>query len=88
MNDTHDLVELAELEDDLSLLEQQAKHVISGLGRASSDLGNRVKTLQEASGLYAEIRRIREKVHALRSERTNTHILADNGPLSTRTGGA
>ena len=66
MNDTHDLVELDKLEDDLWLLEQQAKHVISGLGRASSDLGSRVKTLQEASALDAEIRRIREKVHGLR----------------------
>jgi hypothetical protein len=64
MNDSHDLVELDKLENDLLQLEQQAKHVIGGLGRA--DLGNRVKTLQEASGLYAEIRRIREKVHALR----------------------
>ena len=66
MNRTSDLVELNTLEDDLLLLEQQAKHVVSGLGRASSDLAIRVQTLQEASGLYAEIRRIREKVHALR----------------------
>ncbi len=67
MKDRPYLIELAELEDSLFLLEQQTKHVISGLGRASSDLAVRVKTLQEASGLYAEIRRIREKVHALRS---------------------
>jgi hypothetical protein len=65
MNDTRNL-ELAKLEDDLSLLEQQAKHVISDLGRAFPDLGKRIETLQEASGLYAEIRRIREKVHGLR----------------------
>lgn len=66
MNDKPDLVELATLEDDLSLLEQQAKHVISGLTRAFADLGKRVEMLQEASGLYAEIRRIRERVHTLR----------------------
>ncbi len=66
MNNSHDLVELDKLENDLLQLEQQAKHVIGGLGRTTTDLGNRVKTLQEASGLYAEIRRIREKVHALR----------------------
>lgn len=66
MNDTRALVELNTLEDDLLLLEQQAKHVMGALGRASSDLATRVQTLQHASGLYAEIRRIREKVHALR----------------------
>ena len=66
MNDTHDLVELAKLEDDLWLLEQQAKHVISGLGRTSTELAQRVEGLQQASALYAEIRRIREKVHELR----------------------
>lgn len=65
MSETRDL-EFAKLEDDLSLLEQHAKHVVSGLGRAFPDLGKRVETLQEASGLYAEIRRIREKVHGLR----------------------
>ncbi len=66
MNDTHDLVELAALEDDLCLLEQQAKHVISGVSRASTDVAKRVEALQQASALYAEIRRIREKVHELR----------------------
>ena len=59
--------ELAELEDDLWLLEQQAKHVIGGIGRPSTDLANRVKALQEASSFYAEIRRIRDKVRALRA---------------------
>ena len=66
MNNTHDLVELTELEDDLLLLEQQAKCVISGLGRPFTDLAKRVEILQQASALYAEIRRIREKVHELR----------------------
>lgn len=65
MDEKRDL-ELAKLEDDLSLLEQQAKHVISLLGRAFTDLGKRVETLHEASCLYAEIRRIRDKLHALR----------------------
>jgi len=59
-------LELAKLEDDLSLLEQHAKHVISLLGRAFTNLGERVESLQEASRLYAEIRRMREKIHALR----------------------
>ncbi len=66
MNDTHDLSELAKLEDDLWLLEQQAKHVISGVGRSSTALAKRVEMLQQASALYAEIRRIRETVHELR----------------------
>lgn len=65
MDEERDL-ELAKLEDDLSLLEQHAKHVVSLLGRASTDLGKRVETLQEASRLYAEIREIREKIHAFR----------------------
>jgi hypothetical protein len=67
MDREHD-VELANLEDDLSLLEEHAKHVISLLGRGFTDLGERVKTLQEAGGLYAEIRQIRDKVHALRAK--------------------
>ena len=66
MNDTHDLVELTELEDALFLLEHQAKCVISGVGRSSTDLAKRVEILQQSSALYAEIRRIREKVHKLR----------------------
>ena len=66
INDTHDVVELTKLEDDLWLLEQQAKCVISGLGRSSTDLAKRIEMLQQASALYAEIRRIREKVHELR----------------------
>jgi hypothetical protein len=52
----------------ISLLEEHAKHVISLLGRAFTGLGERVKTLQEAGGLYAEIRQIRDKVHALRAK--------------------
>ncbi len=66
MNDTHDLRELAKLEGGLWLVEQQAKHVISGLGRSSTALAKRVEMLQQASALYAEIRRIRETVHELR----------------------
>jgi hypothetical protein len=84
MNDTRDLVvELNRLEDDLLLLEQQAKNVIGGLGRASSDLAMRVQTLEQASGLYAEIRRIREKVHALRGTHYKIKIRCANEPLST-----
>lgn len=66
MNGAYDLVELAKLEDDLCQLEQQAKHVISGLGRTSREMAQRVEGLQQASALYAEIRRIKEKVHELR----------------------
>lgn len=59
-------LDLAKLEDDLSSLEQQAKHVIGLLGRQFADLGKKVEAMQEASRLYAEIRRIREKIHGLR----------------------
>ena len=69
MNDTHDLVALATLEDDLCLLEQQAKLVISGVARPSMDVAKRVEALQQASALYAQIRRIRDKVHGLRGQR-------------------
>ena len=65
MDEKRDL-EVARLEDDLSLLEQQAKPVVSLFGRALTDLGKRVETLQEASRLYAEIRRIRDKLRELR----------------------
>ncbi len=61
--------DLAKLEDDLSLLEQHAKHVIGLLGRHFTDLGKRVEAIQEASRLYAEIRQIKEKVHAFRGKR-------------------
>ena len=65
MEDNRDLV-LATLEDDLSLLEQHAKHVVSLLGRRVVSLEERVAALQESSGLFQEIRQIRDKVQALR----------------------
>ncbi len=67
MENERDL-DLAKLEDDLSSLEQQAKHVVGLLGRQFTDLGKRVEAIQEASLLYAEIRRIREKIHAFRGK--------------------
>ena len=67
MEDERDL-ELFKLEDDLGQLEQHAKHVIGLLGRHFTDLGTRVKAIQEASRLYAEIRQIKDRIHALRSQ--------------------
>jgi len=67
MQDKRDL-ELAKLEDDLSLLEQHAKHVVSFLGRRLADVGERVAALQEANRLFEEIRQIQQKVHALQSK--------------------
>jgi hypothetical protein len=64
MQDKRDL-ELAKLEDDLSLLEQHAKHVVGLLGRRLADLGERVAALEESSRLFQEIRQIKDKVHAL-----------------------
>jgi hypothetical protein len=66
MQDKRDL-ELAKLEDDLSLLEQHAKHVVSLLGRLA-DLGERVAGLEESCRLFQEIRQIKDKVHALQSK--------------------
>jgi len=57
--------ELAELEGDLSVLEQHAKHVVSLLGRRVGDLGERVAALEQSSLLFQEIRQIKDKVHAL-----------------------
>jgi len=67
MEDNHDLV-LTALEDDLSLLEQHAKHVVSLLGRRAGNLEERVTALQESSSLFREIRQIRGKIEALRGE--------------------
>jgi hypothetical protein len=61
-------LEFAELEDDLSLLEERAKHVVSLLGRRLPNLGERVVALKESSRLFEEIRRIKDKVHALQSK--------------------
>jgi hypothetical protein len=67
MQDKRDL-QLAELEDDLSLLEQHAKHIVGLLGRRLADLGERVAALQESSRLFQEIRQIKDKVQALRAK--------------------
>jgi hypothetical protein len=67
MEDKHDL-DVAQLEDDLSLLEQHAKHVVSLLGRRIVGLEERVAALQASSLLFQEIRQIRERVHALKSK--------------------
>jgi hypothetical protein len=67
MQDKRDL-ELAKLEDDLSILEQHAKHVVSLLGRRLADLGERVAALEESSRLFQEIRQIKDKVHALQGK--------------------
>ena len=66
MNDRQDL-ELTKLEDDLSLLEQHAKHVVTLLGRRIVSVEDRVTALQASSLLFQEIRQIRERVHALKS---------------------
>jgi hypothetical protein len=67
MQDKRDL-ELAKLEDDLSLLEQHAKHVVSLLGRRLADLGETVAALEESSHLFEEIRQIKDNVHALQGK--------------------
>ena len=67
MQDKRDL-ELGKLEDDLSTLEQHAKHVVSLLGRRLSDPGERVAALGESSRLFEEIRQIRDRVHALQGK--------------------
>jgi len=60
-------LDLARLEDDLSLLEQQAKHVVSLLGRRIVSVEERVAALQAASLLFQEIRQIRDRVHILKT---------------------
>lgn len=67
MEDKRDL-ELAKLEDDLSLLEQHAKHVVTLLGRRIAGVEERVAALQASSLLFQEIRQIRDRVHALKSQ--------------------
>jgi hypothetical protein len=66
MKDSQDL-ELSKLEDDLSLLEQHAKHVVTLLGRRIVSVEDRVSALQASSLLFQEIRQIRDRVHALKS---------------------
>ena len=66
MNDRRDL-ELTKLEDDLSLLEQHAKHVVTLLGRRIVSVEDRVTALQASSVLFQEIRQIRDRVHALKN---------------------
>lgn len=67
MEDKRDL-ELAKLEDDLSLLEQHAKHVVTLLGRRIAGVEERVAALQASSLLFQEIRQIRDRVHSLKSQ--------------------
>lgn len=64
-------LDLAQLEDDLSTLEQHAKHVVGLLGRRVVDLGERVAALEQSSLLFQEIREIKDKVHALHSKNLN-----------------
>jgi hypothetical protein len=59
--------ELAKLEDDLSLLEQHTKYVVTLLGRRVVGVEERVAALQASSLLFQEIRQIRDRVHALKS---------------------
>ena len=67
MEDKHDL-DLANLEDDLSLLEQHAKQVVSLLGRRIVSIEERVAALQASSLLFQEIRQIKERVHGLKDK--------------------
>jgi hypothetical protein len=67
MENKHD-VDLDGLEDDLSTLEQHAKHVVGLLGRRVIDLGARIAALEQSSLLFQEIRKIRDRVHALHSK--------------------
>jgi hypothetical protein len=60
-----DNFDLAHLEDDLSLLEQQAKHVVGLLAGRFLGARERVVALQQSSLLFEEIRQIRDKVHVL-----------------------
>jgi len=60
--------ELAKLEDELSLLEQHAKHVVTLVGRRIASVEERVAALQASSLLFQEIRQIKDRVHALRGQ--------------------
>jgi hypothetical protein len=62
MKDKQDL-DLAQLEDDLSMLEQHAKNVVSLLARRVVDLGERVAALQQSGLLFQEIREIKDRIH-------------------------
>ncbi|MBZ5628557.1 MAG: hypothetical protein LAO06_06800 [Acidobacteriia bacterium] len=67
MNDKQDFG-LAELEDELAMLEQHAKHVVSLFGRRLADVGERVAALQESTRLFQEIRQIKDKVRELQGK--------------------
>jgi hypothetical protein len=64
MKDKHDL-DLAKVEDDLAMLEEHARHVVSLFGRRLADVGERVAALQESTRLFQEIQQIKDKVHEL-----------------------
>lgn len=67
LQDERDL-ELAKIEDDLSTLEQHAKHTVAQLGRPLGDVGQRVAALEESGRLFEQIRQIKDRVHALRGK--------------------
>ncbi len=71
-----DHIDLAELEEDLGLLEQHTKHVVSLLGRHLVDVGQRIAALRESTHLFQEIRDIKDKVRALQSK---TEVLKAGG---------
>jgi hypothetical protein len=52
MQPQRDFELVAQLEDDLLMLEQHAKHVVSPLGRRLADGGERVAALQESARLF------------------------------------
>jgi hypothetical protein len=68
MKQQRDFELVAQLEDDLSMLEQHAKHVVSLLGRRLVDPRERVAALKESSLLFHEIRQIKGKLHALQGK--------------------
>jgi hypothetical protein len=67
MRDKYHL-DLAQLEEDLWLLEQHTKHVVSLLGRHLVDVGQRISALRESTHLFQEIRDIKGKVHRLQGK--------------------
>ncbi len=71
-----DHIDLAQLEEDLGLLEQHTKHVVSLLGRHLVDVGQRTAALRESTHLFQEIRDIKDKVRALQSK---TEVLKAGG---------
>ena len=75
MRDKYHL-DLAQLEEDLWLLEQHTKHVVSLLGRHLVDVGQRISALRESTHLFQEIRDIKDKVHALQGK---TEVLNSGG---------